>query len=556
MPNPFPDIIRRSDEIQQPDSNPGIQLFGRRFFKDQTIPEFLLELLLVFVSEKRIGNNEIESCLFPDISLLRSWQNEKLEYAPKLRLNLKLFSLLGASKLETRHESHINHYRNFITNLKSRISASGLTEEDAMKSLENLFLGLQHVGGDRTWCAQFFTAVSSEILSGEVIWKDVKYKSNNSEKKLAWGDDGFWSFFDSRQRLFLARGGEVLYLQICNSLRVSKSDIDNWCRDINLSLSDEESDPELLRQSINYFLNQSLNDSPQGISDLVTFIDEKVEEYTHIQTYYKDHKKSDLNFTECGWCPEETWREGYLFTLDILRICKAEIDPVERISLLETACAFQVLRTLCAQSARYYSADRLNKDSGSPLGYAWAVSDYEGKNEVLKKISRRSLESNLLMIQNAVRHEDIQSNIEKQREEAEKKNKNFKDPYKKADDDYGYKLFLNIAKKMGFIVPRRGAGARFVLTEKFLRFFVLTIIRPGERMTFESFKEQLFIRFGIAIGTNFLTDSIEWSGFHKPDSLGSDTDQWVINMLNESGMLVVLSDSCSMIKNPFKSREV
>ncbi len=43
------------------------------------------------------------------------------------------------------------------------------------------------------------------------------------------------------------------------------------------------------------------------------------------------------------------WAEGYLFAVELARICRANIDPIERIELLTVGCALQVLRSLCAQ---------------------------------------------------------------------------------------------------------------------------------------------------------------------------------------------------------------
>src|SRR5215469_13466587 len=104
MVKPFPPCIKRQmDRKGDEDFNPAIRLFGRRFFGDQSIAELLLEFLLVATSLKRIGDHTVASeSLLPEFEVLRSWPHSRpLEYAPKARLNLKLFAFLGASKLET-----------------------------------------------------------------------------------------------------------------------------------------------------------------------------------------------------------------------------------------------------------------------------------------------------------------------------------------------------------------------------------------------------------------------------------------------------------------------
>jgi hypothetical protein len=108
MPSQFPPIGLKTDSH---DRNPAIRLFGRRLFVDQTVPELLLEFLLVAASPKRIGSQgQVMSSILPDMDLLNGWPAGRgLEYAPKARLNLKLFAFLGSSKLDTRHEAHRQH---------------------------------------------------------------------------------------------------------------------------------------------------------------------------------------------------------------------------------------------------------------------------------------------------------------------------------------------------------------------------------------------------------------------------------------------------------------
>lgn len=548
MPKPYPPLTREMQRPKKEDANPAIQLFGRRFFSDQTIPEFLIEFLLVITSPKKIDDNILDDeNSFPDMDILREWPGDQpLAYAPKSRLNLKLFALIGASKLETRHQIHRDHYNVLVKLIGDNTEvSSGITLQDVLKTLENLFLGFQRVGGQRTWCAQSFLPICPQMIAGETLWNSTKgHKANN------WDDltnqKTFKQFFSSNKHRFLARGGEALYLQICNALRVSREDIQAWVKLLNGN--DDEDDeliPENLRESLSFEIDRALNDCPSGLGLLANFIDQGVDQDTRRGTDLESN--GGPRYTNCGWCPEETWKEGYLFAVDLLRICRAGLDPVERLSLMETACAVQVLRTLCAQSARYDESFK-NKGAG-PLGYVWAISDPDGRNNVLKRISRRSVETNLLRIQRAIRHPEIMDNVAAQKLNA-RDNGKWTDPYKEADTRYGYKLFLTLTKRLGFMVPRRGPGARFVLTDQLLRYLVLAIVRPGARMTYESFLEQVFMRFGMALGGKYLKQACEWTGTHPPAALNGDADQWLIDMLEGAGVLVRLSDSCSMVENP------
>lgn len=546
MPNPFPPITREMRKPKTEDANPAIQLFGRRFFSDQTVPELLIELLLVMISRKKISNQEwAENVYFPDLDVLKKWPDRApLAYAPKSRLNLKLFALLGASKIQTRHQTHRDHYKFLLSAIEDHIEVSSdLGINEVLKTLENLFLGFQRVGGQRTWCAQSFLPIRPEMIAGETLWKATQSNNADSWEHIT---ENFNSFFSSNQHRFLARGGESLYLQLCNALGTPQDKLDHWIHQSNFNYEKNEYTLDLLYEALSQSLKQAMKDCPASVGQLAHFIDEAVESVTSRNT---DTNEGVPRYIQCGWCPEETWPEGHLFAVELLRLCHAIIDPIERIALLETACAMQVLRTLCAQSARYDNT--YDNQTAGPLGYIWVVSDPAGKHNLLINISRRSLQANLIQIQRAMRHSDITDNVNAQRRHASTIGQNFTDPYKEADSRYGHKLFLTISKRLGFVVPRRGPGARFVLSDHLLRYLVLTIIRPGERMTYDSFTEQVFLRYGIAFSDKYLCWACDWCGIHQPARLGDETQQWLVHMLEAAGVMVHLSDACSMIENPF-----
>ncbi len=211
----------------------------------------------------------------------------------------------------------------------------------------------------------------------------------------------------------------------------------------------------------------------------------------------------------------------------------------------------QVLRSLCAQSARYVDWPRSQGQSAGPLSFVWALSDPEGRHPVAKQISRRCVNAVQRMIHEAVRHPSIEAELRKQEASDAARGQAWRDPYREADGRYGHKLFVTIAKRIGLIVPKRGAGARFVLNDKLLRFLVMSVIRPGERVTYEVFKDLLFIHYGIAADDDRVGGACEWSGTQRLTTLGGDCDAWLADMLDAAGVLVRLSDSCSLVTNPF-----
>ena len=540
------EILRKGGE----DRNPAVQLFGRRFFIDQTVQELLSEFLLVASSIKQIGRSRIPiEQVFPDFDLLHNWPEKiPLEYAAKARINLKLFSFLGASKLETRHKSHQQHYRRLLDLLKSPeklVRSESIDTTEVLRTLENLFLGFQGVGGQRTWCAQGFVPIARNFILAESIWKKTRAVANNITD---WNEA--LNYIVHSQHIFLARGGELLYLQICNALRQKEETLNNWAQQNNLSFSNRESSPVKLHDALRNAINSALSACPDTIDKLAAFIDTGIELETARLTGDENNFKKP-RFTPCGWCPIESWPEGYLFAVEILRISEAAIDPIERLELMETACAVQVLRSLCAQSARYVDWIQERRKYSGPLNYVWAISDPNGQNNALKQISKRCVNNIEKMIYDAVRHPSIKSVLEAQKTDDDSHGLEWKDPYSEVDTRYGHKLFLTLSKRIGLIVPKRGAGARFILTDKLIRFLVMSVIRPGERMRYNTFKNLVFAHYGIALDREKIGQACEWCGSRKLSTLGEESDVWFIEMLEASGVLLRLSDAHSMIINPF-----
>lgn len=543
MLKPFPNIQLQTRQKGDEDFNPAIQVFGRRFFADQTVAELLIEFLLVTASPKKISDHRLpEGTVFPDIDQLRAWpDNSALEYAPRARLNLKLFAFLGSSKLETRHISHREHRMDLTQRMlmPDKLSPGSVEPEKVIQTLEHLFLGFQNVGGQRTWCAASFLPIHDALIAGETIWQEAKANRSAVE---TW--DAAIPFFTHNARSFFARGGEMLYLQICNMLRQDDSALRNWAREVGLSLSKQESSTEGLHAELVKALRTVLNACPETVGKLAKVLDTGTDPKTEEQTDYENgppHRR----YSSCGWCPEESWHEGVFFAVELLRVCQAEIDPIERIEMLELACSLQLLRSLCAQSARQNGKyPELGSGSG-PLGYVWAISDPAGDHGVTKQISQRNLNAIQRMIHKAVRNPDIIK--------AFAPNVDLEKAYREADGRYGHKLFLTVAKRIGIVVPKRGRGARFTITDALLRFFVLATIRPGERVTLESFKKLLMVHFGIAVDDDAVARSCQWSGTTSLTTLGGNADAWLVAMLEASGFLIRLSDSCSLVANPFKS---
>ena len=173
------------------------------------------------------------------------------------------------------------------------------------------------------------------------------------------------------------------------------------------------------------------------------------------------------------------------------------------------------------------------------------MSDLSGTDRNLKLLSQRNLQVIQRVIQQALRDKDIQSNVEKN---AKKSRETL---YNEADTRYGHKLFISLAKKLGFVVPQKGPGARFVFNDKIVKYMVLALVPPGKRVTYDDFKSSLYAHYGIALDGKELENAIIWSDLPHLSSSGVDGSLWLVHMLKASGFLIHLSDACSLVYNPY-----
>ena len=543
----FPPEIYKQESAG--DSNPAIRLFGRRFSDDQQTMDTLAEFLLVCASDKKIYKDPF-STFFPDEETLRDWRTKSagLSYFPKARLNLKLFAFLESSRLDTRHRSHRNHAEQLWKDLSNGLDLDTSAEKISfLKTLSALFLGFWGNGANRTWCAQTFLPFCRELLCGEEIWNATKARSNDPAD---WDEvlNNFSDFFDASKHIVLARSGESLYLQICNALTQTKDEVvDEILSRPGISLSKDEAIPSYLKEQLSTALASFFDATPKALSDIIHFIDTSTDEETCKKSDYSGEKPRSIS---CGWIPLKSWTEGYLFAVELNRLLSANTGIIDKLELLEIECALQVLRTLASQTYR-----ETLTTGGSPDGsdYRILLCDTGSKKRKLKSYSEQSLSEISREIQQVVRKPDELEKVWNDSANDQNPEKKFRKIYTDADK-YAYKLFRKLGKSIGLIVPPRGGAMKFTLNEKILRCLVISLV-PGRRMTLETFKAQMKAHHGFVFDIKGLADSRNWAG--RIDELAGEEsgDAWLERMLEASGMLVRLSDACSLVRNPFAPEE-
>jgi len=498
-------------------ANPAIQLYGRRFYKDQTSVEYLAEFLLVFSSPKCIsgdGDFEFKICTEPD---------SKPSYYPKDHVALKLFSFFSTSKLETRHLVHRKAYQDALDQLGSNIVTNNDDEnKETIQLLQNLLNGFIALPSNRTWVTHSFLPVSESLLSREVDWLHGKAKKESVDN---WMDAKKYFVYDLHN--FMARGGEVLFLQLANLF----SNIENSkILDLLSNPSYKHIKPYVknIEKNVRDGLTNILKNKVESLDSLVSFIDKTLSNYN-----IKDQKNT-YKVATLGWVPSSTIEEALFFAVEISNICNSNLGNLDKLEQLQVLCSMHVLRTHCFQSRRFdQSESKTNHFIGN---YAWIVADGNaGTSEPIRKAAQHSFEKMEALLYRALRHKDLN-----------KPNK-----YSEADK-HGYQIFRKISKEIGFVIPLKGANQRFSLNQELLRFFVIALVKPGESIRLSDFYKRIFSHYGIAIGGDQLMEALRWIGSkaEKDTYAALSNNTWVEDALKQGGFLIELSDAVSIVKNP------
>lgn len=500
------------------DKNPAIQLFGRRFHKDQTPIEYLAEFLLVFASDK-VGEGDYAS-KFPDIVN----KDDEIKYWPADTFLLKYFAFFPSSKLETRHPIHQESFHDAIEDVKHHIVASDENKDLLVRALQSLFGGYVGVAGDRTWVTHTFIPLCNSLLGREIAWKHTEALKKPLKE---WSDTE--THFDIGKHLFLARGGELLFLQLLNLFNskghpdlvsIEKSQHYSHLRELNFSRSDLERS-----------LSSVLVEAEVGLGRLADFIENALETFE----FGKFKKPATL-----GWVPRETLTESYLFGCELLNICNSNLPAMQKLDFLGLLCCIQVLRTLCFQSARI--DDPAHATPGFLGNYAWIVCSVDTKaTSEQGKIAQDSFSSLEDLLYRALRKDGLYEDAYVPSE----------DDLDKADTDV-YRLFRKLSKEIGLVVPLRGPGQRFVLPSHLIRFLVVALVSPGERIRLNEFYRRIFSHFGIAFAADQLGTALTWLRIAPSGSTVVSDISWIEEELRQGGFLIELSDAVSMILNPYE----
>ena len=482
--------------------NLAIKVFGHRIFESQTLYEYLIEFLLVFVSPKEWGPFDAQgggsmAYEFPPPPRVGE-PTDQLHYMPAARMGLKRFIFFERSKMENRYEVDKRAYRDLMKQLCARteVGIERFCAEDIVAAVQYLFYGFDAVLRNRAWFAQCLLPLTPEVIFCEAIGNRQRRRGITQETFEE--VDGAFEFM---QHVFLARGGEVYFLHLVRGLLERP----------HLKVRLEEGLRRLVQESF-----------PE-ISILAQWVDEAWLDYMDVSEAERIHIVK-----KCEWIPDGYARRAPFSVEELVNVLESEMPALDKMNLLAVGIAMHVLRMMHEQAVL---VGRDEKDSPT-----WVMQVDQGPH---KRVRQHAVGSYVICEEDFVNA--LGAQIAKGDDEVDKVGA-IKDNVRNSS-----MLFRKLGKSIGLIVPPKGANARFTVNEKILSFLVLATVRPGQKVLLDDFLGKIFNRYGLVIGPE---QSDRGQHGRRSDVFDANLAAFQ-KMLKQSGFLRDLSDATAIVENPF-----
>lgn len=308
MKKTYPDSV---EDIEKHNKNISTRLFGNRFMPDQTLYEYLIEFLLVFVSAKK---NDMITGRMKFHNVLEG----EREYWIEPRMGLRRFIFYDKTTKNGGVSIDEQAYKEILKILKSNIVAdSDESKEYILDGIQDLLHGYAVVIKKRNWCAQMLLPVCPEMVLCDAMpnqknRKDLNWSSDEDKKHV---DDRF----DFDKRNFLARGGEVYYLHVLQAL---------------------EKNP-VNKEKLEILLSNLMGGENNKLSAICKVIQSSWEASMNFdKEFLQKHMK--LSFI-----PEEAYVEcGNYSVNELINYLSNELPSITKIEILAKGIMFQIMRML------------------------------------------------------------------------------------------------------------------------------------------------------------------------------------------------------------------
>ena len=503
MANIFP----ASADLSNGSSNMAIRLFGDRIFSDQSLYEYLIEFLLVFISPKDADKEQ-------DVMAFHSCIDTKLAYYVKPRMGLKRFIFYNRSKKDIRIPIDEKAYNSILKIMKKKIEDRGIESnkaESTIEAIQDLLYGYAAVLKNRSWTAQSLLPIAPELIFCEAMLN--KNERINLSKNREVSDIDIEMKFDYSRHNFMARGGEVFYLHILQALQITKP-----------------ADKTLLENLLKHLITANGKD----FSYLANWINDSWLKNQNIEPDKLWIKKP------IGFIPATGYIDcGQNTVSELINFLSNDMHPITRIELLSKGIVLQIMRMMCVRTNEYLGI------SSTP----WIV-DLRSKKagNTVMKISASSYRQVEELFVNAINK--MTSEYLEQNAGAAKLLTPFE--YLSKSKTHTLNMFKRLGKEMQCIIPLRGGHERFSLSEDLVKFIVLSIIKPKGKMTFDMFLDEVYSHYNIVIGAKQYkkcVNSIKLDA-EQANSFASNEKEFQ-DFLKNTGFLRDLSDATSIVVNPY-----
>lgn len=469
-----------------------IKLFGNRIHEGQTMEEYLLEFLLVFVSGKTKDNEG--KLKFHTVEQI---EKEELKYYTIPRMGLKRFVFYDRSKRESRTDIDTAAYERMMDMLKVKSTDN----ENYPLMLQDMLYGYSLVIKNRGWHAQSLLPIAPELIFPEALGikarksKELDFESKNVE-----------TLFDYTKHDFLARGGELYYLHLLYGIT-------------------ELSDGELYREKIEAGLQYMLTNKSATLSKIADSI-----QSWWIQDEGIGSSVDDLTQTmQLGYINCEMGRRAKYSLSELATFLSNELHPIVKIELLSCGVMLAILRMMHLQA--FYTVNPEN--SIEPF---WIIDMRVGSATSNIGILARNSYKDAYEIFGDALHKLYSG------DEAER--------FRIVNGELKHTadVFKKMSKEIQLVIPPKGNYERFSLSEPLVRFLVLSIVKPKEKMTLDTFLDKLYEHYGMIIGPEqyrAVNLEIGMTGYFE------DNKNQFQGFLKSCGLLHDLSDATSIVVNPY-----
>lgn len=491
------------DDLEKHLSSIATRIFGNRFKSDQTLYEYLIEFLLVFVSAKdsQLENGKMK---FHDTT------NGRLEYWTEPRMGLRRFIFYDKARKNGAVPIDEQAYQEMIQTLKHNIIADTETEkQDIIDGLQDLLHGYAVVIRKRNWCAQMLLPVCPEMILCDAMPEEKK------RRNLHWSRDKEKDKVDSSfafdKRNFIARGGEVYYLHILQAL-------------------EEKADT---KEKLEVLLQKLLGGENNKLSEICNMVQKSWEE---TMEFNKNDVSQHLNLS---FIPDEAYKECGVYSVEeLVNFLSSGLPSINKIEILAKGVMFQIMRMLSWRVDNYLGVEKK----------AWIVDMNGSSGNTVKKIAAegfRNIENGFMTALNKSAREIGDDKIPKDK---------YMSMLNKARGS-SLDIFRSKGKEIQCIIPTNGQFERFSLSEDVIRFLALSLIPPQKKMTLNMFLDKLYMHYKIVIGPEEYRKSIDSGLKLEPALANSFTEnaEAFQTFLKATGFLRELSDATSIVVNPYSN---